>query len=249
MVEIRANVPDGRLIINSRKDRKEIASFSLFGYSHDKIYSLLFGKGNIPYHDYEINAEATVGLHGKYYVRIHNAEKLYMSLSKEEILPQDVEVFVKKIISDIAGQELAKQIQGYGYDTINSRIETMNTNIMTAFGPRLMEYGLILVNVSIEGINFCDEYVEERKKHFAKIKEKEEKRKDEKDAIRSQRDEVGIIKDLLEATEKTIIVEKKVEKEEEKPVQPKLAKKFCTNCGAENPVDAKFCRVCGKPQK
>lgn len=229
---------DGIHIINSSKE-KNIRSCSLIGYISDKPFSFLFGVGDIPYTDYEINCATTVGMHGTYLVRIQDAAILYRTLGKEEVAIEDVAEYVRSHLAGVAKNELAKQLARYTYSTINGSLSEMSKNMSKAFDDEVRKYGLILDSITVEGINFNDEYLEARKEHFNKINQDEDDRRTARKEHRKHEEELEIISALKENGAQSFS-----SKEEKKETVS-----FCPRCG--NPIEANqdSCPRCGKSIK
>lgn len=241
---------DGVHIINSSKE-KNIRSCSLIGYISDKPFSFLFGVGDIPYTDYEISCATKVGMHGSYLVRIQDAAILYRTLGKEEVVIEDVAEYVRGHLAGVAANELAKQLARYSYSTINGSLGEMSKNMSKAFDEEVRKYGLIIDSITVEGINFSDEYQKARKEHFDKIKQDEEDKKTSRQERRRHEEELEIISALKDSGAQNgnpPSEEKKEEKREERKGR-KEAASFCPRCG--NPVQDgdDFCPKCGKSIK
>ena len=101
----------GRRRINAKEDKRDKNTLRLIGVCAEKNFVVRIGVGGVPYKDWEMNIETTVGTHGDCSVCIQDPYELYKRIGKADVTQEDVDEFIRAKISELLKTELALVLQ------------------------------------------------------------------------------------------------------------------------------------------
>ena len=245
-------VADGlRTFIKSKEEEKRKCDLKLICINTGKTFELFVGGGNIPFKDYDLNAETLVGAHGKCNVRVMDAYKLYTTIGHCPITADEIGAYVKLKLSEIMTTRLAEVLQHYDYNNITTQKSSIADDLVKKFSDALYEIGMDITSFAFAGIMFDDEYQEKRQAHFdaenQRKLEKEERRRKE----REQRNEIDNIVAIANATKNIDVSAPAAPSAPVTPPAPNAPGvnqpvKYCPRCGMKMEQSAVFCPGCGK---
>jgi hypothetical protein len=235
------NTP-GRWIINSRDEKRDKAKLTLIAVNSDKIFEIFCGTGNIPYHDYDIDIDATVGAHGDCKLRISNPWLLYTSFGHAPISAEEIDSFAKSKLIEIMSSQLAGAAGKYSYEDIKAKQSEISAELEKQFGKALIDIGLEVASFSLRGITFDQDYLDKRQWHFDNEKRIKEEKRARREKEREQRNEIENIVTLTNATKNNT----PPAPAPAAPSAPNHTAQFCPQCGTKLIATAKFCSNCGK---
>ena len=252
------NTP-GRWLIKSRAEEKEKSALQLICVNTDKTFEVCCGVGNIPFKDFELNYETVVGAHGECKIRISQPWPLYMTFAHAPITAEEVEGYIKLKLSEIMTSRLAEVLQHYDYNNVMTQQSAIADDLTKKFSQSLQDIGIEVVSFALAGIQFNEDYQEQRKNFFdgqnRRKSEKEERRQKE----REQRAEIDSIVAIANATRNLNPTVSEQPAVPSMPINnaPSFAPQvnnagnsseinFCPRCGAKLLRSAIFCPGCGK---
>jgi len=257
---IKANNMPGRWVIKSKDEDKRGDNLKLIGVNTDKTFDILCGVGGVPYKDYETDVETNVGARGEAKVKIAQPYKVYSTLCKDNITPQDMDEYIRNKLSEIMSTTLAQLIQKYDYQTVNTQLSVMSEHIFDLFSEECLKVGLQCDSFTINTIFFPDEFIERRKDYFdEKIRKKEEKqaRREKEREVRldnetmmAQAEAQAIVNKSLNETKqvsesKTVTVIDSNAPINNNTTVVRSTALICPNCKAPVKGDSNFCSKCG----
>ena len=244
---LRSNNPPGRWLINSREDVRENSQIKLIGVNSDKVFDVFCGVGNLPWHDYFLQIDAKVGAFGDCKIQISDPWLLFTTIGHTPITATEIDEFAKSKLIEIMGSHIAKAVEKYDYQGINSKKSEISDVLAREVATTLFNYGIKVVSFSIRGINFDEEYLKKREKHFddeheANAAEEERRRKE-----REMRSEAEFITSIMNAG--SSVAPQAPSPSPITPIanqSPNHTTQFCPQCGTQLPATAKFCSNCGR---
>lgn len=234
------NTP-GRWVINSGDEKRDKSNLTLIAVNSDKIFEIFCGTGNIPYHDYDIDIDATIGAHGDCKLRISNPWMLYTAFGHAPITAEEIDSFAKSKLIEIMSSQISAAANKYSYEDIKAKQSEISTELEKQFGKTLIDIGLEVASFSLRGINFDQEYMEKRQWHFDNEKRIKEEKRARREAERAQRAEADILVTIASATQNNTPPAPPAP-----PAAPNHTVQFCPQCGTKLAAEAKFCSNCGK---
>ncbi len=232
------NTP-GRWVIKSRDEEKSKSNLQLIGVNSDKVFEIFCGVGNIPFHDYDIDIDATLGSHGDCKLRIASPWALYTTFGHAPITSEEIDEYAKGKLIEIMTSQLSGAASKYDYDQIMSMQSTISTDLEKAFGKALMDIGLEVAGFSVRGISFSPDYLEKRKEHFENEKRFKQEKRERREREREQRTEAEVVAIMNANSNNTPPAPAA-------PVTPNHTVQYCPMCGTKLPAGVKFCSNCGK---
>lgn len=232
--QLRSNNPAGRWLINPKSEKRDQNKLQLLGVTADKTFLIHCGVGEVPYKDWDMGVETTVGMRGDCKVRILNAWTIYNTLGKSNITSKDIDNYVYSKIAELMKTQLAKVLEKYDYLTITTQQSEVSNVLFEAFREELGKVGLQMEEFSLLGFNFNESYIKGRNEALQKDKEKKEDKQKRREEERQQRAEIEMIKDLA-----SISNQPKKEMEAPRTI-------YCPKCGQKLDGGAAFCPNCGK---
>lgn len=248
------NTP-GRWVIKSKEEEKNQSVLQLICVNTDKTFDICCGVGMIPFKDYELNIETTVGAHGECKIRIAQPWALYTALGHSEITAEEIDAYVKLKLAEIMTARLSEVLQHYDYNNVMTQQSVIAADLEKKFSQRLNEIGIEVCSFALAGIMFKEEYQAQRKEFFdaqnRRKAEKEEKRIRE----REQRAEIDNIVAIANATKdlNPNAASAQAANPSSAINQPTMFDnmtnqpvKYCPRCGTKMVQSAVFCPGCGK---
>lgn len=235
------NTP-GRWIIKTKEEEKNKSNLQLIGVNSDKVFEIFCGVGNIPFHDYDLDIDATLGSHGDCKLRIASPWALYTTFGHTPITAEEIDEYAKGKLIEIMTSMLSGAASKYDYDQIMSMQTSISTDLEKAFGKALMDIGLEVAGFSVRGISFSPDYLEKRKEHFERENQFKLEKRERREREREQRAENEMMIALNAShpdPTPTIPVAPAA------PVAPNHTVQYCPACGTKLPAAAKFCSGCG----
>lgn len=221
----------GRRRINAKEDKKDGNAYRLIGVCADKNFVVRIGIGGVPYKDWEMNIETTVGGHGDCTVCIQDPYELYTRMGKANITQEDIDDFIRAKISELLKTELALVLQNCDYFTITTQQSFIASQLINKFKTELMQMGVDCENFSLKEIFFPEQYMQERR---AKEDQKEERKREREEQRRREQEQQAEI-DAFNSMNFNMVNNSSAGKAS-----------YCPGCGTKVPSDAGFCPGCGK---
>ena len=226
----------GRRRINAREDRRDKNSLRLIGVCAEKNFVVRIGVGGVPYKDWEMNIETTVGTHGDCSVCIQDPYELYKRIGKADVTQEDVDEFIRAKISELLKTELALVLQNCDYFTVTTEQSHISSQLIQKFKNELFNVGVDCDNFSLKEIFFPEDYTKARKEKEESDKQKKEEKEARREREREQRAEIDAFNSLNLSNPGAF--------SNNTTNTPK--KGFCPACGNKVPSDAMFCPECGR---
>ena len=224
----------GRRRINAKEDKRDKNVYRLIGVCADKSFVVKIGIGGVPYKDWEMNIETTVGGHGDCTVCIQDPYELYTKMGKANVTQEDVDEYIRAKISELLKTELALVLQNCDYFTITTQQSFIASQLIQKFKTELMQIGVDCDNFSLKEIFFPEEYSKARKAKEAENEQKEKEDEARRQREREQRAEIDAFNSL------------NLSNMGNSNSSNSNKTGFCPACGKKLPADAAFCPDCGK---
>lgn len=224
----------GRRRINAKEDKRDKNTLRLIGVCAEKNFVVRIGVGGVPYKDWEMNIETTVGTHGDCSVCIQDPYELYKRIGKSDVTQEDVDEFIRSKISELLKTELALVLQNCDYFTVTTEQSHISSQLIQKFKTELFNVGVDCDNFSLKEIFFPEEYSKARKAKEENDKKRKEEKEQRREREREQRAEIDAFNSL------------NLSNVGGSNTTNNPTSGFCPACGSKIPSDAKFCTGCGK---
>lgn len=224
----------GRKRINAKEDRRDKNAYRLIGVCAEKNFVVKIGIGGVPYKDWEMDIETTVGGHGDCTISIQQPYDLYTKMGKANVTQDDVDDFIRAKISELLKTELALVLQNCDYFTITTQQSFIASQLVQKFKMELAQVGVTCENFSLKEIFFPEEYSKARKAKEAEKEQKEKEDEARRQREREQRAEIDAFNSL------------NLSNMGSSNSSNSNKTGFCPACGKKLPADAAFCPDCGK---
>lgn len=253
------NTP-GRWVIKSKEEDKSNSNLQLICVNTDKTFDICCGVGMIPFKDFELNVETTVGAHGECKIRITQPWALYTTLGHSEITAEEIDTYVKLKMSEIMTARLSEVLQHYDYTNVMTQQSAIAADLEKKFSQKLNDIGVEVCSFALAGIMFPESYQNQRKEFFEGQNRKKEEKEERRNREREQRAEIDNIVAIANATRDLNTNANNNNNNNNnnqpnynRPPQPTMydgmtnqAVKYCSRCGTKVSQSTAFCPSCGK---
>ena len=237
--------PAGKWLLKSKEEDKNNSALQLIGVNTDKAFEIRCGAGNIPFKDYEINAETTVGAHGVCKIKIAQPWTLYTTMGKANVTAEEIDQYMKMKMGEIMTSTLAEVLQNYDYNTISTQQSEIADKLAKKCAIKLNDIGVQAEDFTLAGIKFTEEYQAKRKDYFDEQNRKKAEKAARREKEREAQAEHDRLMDIVNSTAAMNINSNTPQA----PAAPQNnfnnAIRFCPSCGREKASNAQFCSHCG----
>ena len=237
--------PAGKWLLKSKEEDKNKSTLQLIGVNTDKAFEIRCGAGNIPFKDYEINAETTVGAHGVCKIKIAQPWTLYTTMGKANVTAEEIDQYMKMKMGEIMTSTLAEVLQNYDYNTIATQQSEIADKLAKKCAIKLSDIGVQADDFTLAGIKFTEEYQAKRQDYFDEQNRKKAEKAARREKEREQQAEIDNLIAIANATSQMNL-------DGGMPQAPAMQQndfnqpvKYCTRCGMKMASNAAFCPGCG----
>jgi membrane protease subunit (stomatin/prohibitin family) len=239
--------PAGKWLLKSKEEDKKKASLQLIGVNTEKTFDIRCGTGGVPYKDYEINVETTVGAHGVCKIKISQPWALYTAMGRPNVTVDEIDQYMKMKLGEIMTSVLSEVLQNYDYNTILSQQSEIADKLAKKCEPKLSDIGIQADSFTLAGIKFSEEYQGQRKAFFEAQNRKKEEKQARREKEREQQAEIDNLIAIANATQ-NLNLDNSAPQAPVAPAQNDINQpvKYCTRCGMKVASNVVFCPGCGQ---
>ena len=198
----------------------------------NNITPIRCGCGNVPFKDWEINCDTTVGMNGICEIKILNPSQ-FIDLFEDltNVTNEKIEDTFRKNFANVLAMKLTADLKKYGRDVDKERL-AMGDPIRDYLNQSLAKYGIKAETFTVNGIKFADDYLQAREAYFKKKEEERNRRREKLEQEEQRETELNTLERLSRMSNSN--------KSEEKAEFV-----YCPNCGFKNEKKTAYCKQCG----